>query len=143
MSDLVLKPRMSEKSYALSATGVYVFDVPMTTNKFEIAKAVASIYEVTVENVRIVIVKGKTKNSYRKRKAVKGRRSNIKKAYVTLKKGDAIPIFAAVEEQEEKEEKAQKTIAKVVERSAKKDEKKSSTGRKLISRVAPKKRDVK
>lgn len=136
---------MSEKTYALSTTGVYVFDVPKTSNKLEISKAVSSVYDVTVERVRIVIIKGKTKNSYRKRKAVLGKRNDIKKAYVTLKKGDAIPIFAAVDEQEAQEEKTQKTLNKVAERNAKKEEKKSSvsTGRKLIAKVAPKKRDVK
>jgi large subunit ribosomal protein L23 len=125
MSLITLKPRMSEKSYALSNTGVYVFDVDKSTNKHEIAKAVESTYEVTVTDVKTIIVKGKAKRLYRNRRYENGRRSDVKKAYVTLKEGDAIPIFAAVEEAEEKAEKTAKTLEKVAEKQAKKDEKKT------------------
>ena len=123
---MTLKPRMSEKTYAMSQTGVYVFDVDTALNKHEIADTVSTTYDVTVESVRTVTVKGKAKRMYRKRRYENGRRSDVKKAYVTLKDGDAIPIFAAVEEQEEKAEKAQETVTKVAEKQAKKEAKKDS-----------------
>ncbi len=111
---LVLRPRMSEKTYALSKEfNVYVFETPLSHNKHEIAKAVASQFEVTVTDVRVVVQKGKQKQSYRKRsRPVTGQRKTIKKAYVTLKSGDSIPVFAAIDEAEEKAEKAKVTAEK-------------------------------
>ena len=125
---MTLKPRMSEKTYAMSQIGVYVFDVDTDLNKHEIADTVATTYDVTVESVRTVTVKGKAKRMYRKRRYENGRRSNVKKAYVTLKEGDQIPIFAAVEEQEEKAEKTQEVVTKAAEKKAKKEAKKEKKG---------------
>lgn len=119
---LVLKPRMSEKAYRLSETQrTYVFDVDSAANKHNITQAVIAQFQVSVADVRIVIVKGKTKRTVRKGgRAINGRRSDVKKAYVTLKEGDSLPIFAAVEEAEEKEKKA----AEKAEKAAAKKEKK-------------------
>jgi large subunit ribosomal protein L23 len=100
---LALKPRVSEKGYALSERiNTYIFDVPSSANKFDIAKAVASQFEVGVTNVRLASVPGKAVRSYRNRgrKSITGQRSDVRKAYVTLKEGDKLPIFAAVEETE-------------------------------------------
>lgn len=123
---MTLKPRMSEKTYAMSQTGVYVFDVDTDLNKHEIADTVATTYDVVVETVRTVTVKGKSKRMYRKRRYENGRRSDVKKAYVTLKEGNQIPIFAAVEEQEKKAEKAQETVKKVADKSSKRQAKKEA-----------------
>lgn len=123
MSNIVLKPRMSEKAYAMSANSVYVFDVDKSVNKHEVSDAVETTYGVTVVNIRTIIVKGKAKRLYRNRRYENGRRSDVKKAYVTLKEGDAIPIFAAVEEAEVKAEKTVKTLEKVAEKQAKKESK--------------------
>lgn len=105
---IVLKPRMSEKTYALSTQRVFVFDVDSDLNKHQIAEAVESTYEVTVTHVRIVVQKGKTKRLYRNRRYETGTRSDVKKAYVTLKEGDSIPIFAAVEQAEKEAEESEK-----------------------------------
>lgn len=120
MKHLTLKPRMSEKTYAISTTGVYVFDVDTSANKHEIADAVEQTYDVTVMNVRTVTVKGKVKRIYRNRRFTTGTRSDVKKAYVTVKEGDSIPIFAAVEEAEAEAEKAE---AKADKKKAKKEKK--------------------
>jgi large subunit ribosomal protein L23 len=97
---LDLRPRLSEKAYALSElTNTYVFDVPAGSTKHTVAKAVEVQYEVGVNSVRIAHVPGKVKKSYRKKRtSSSGKRSDIRKAYVTLKEGDKLPIFAAVEE---------------------------------------------
>lgn len=97
---IALKPRLSEKTFALSEQrNTYAFDVPADSNKHTIAEAVAKQFEVTVVNVRTTNVAGKSMRSYRKRgRFIKSRRSDIKKAYVTLKEGDKLPIFAAAEE---------------------------------------------
>jgi len=129
MNVITLKPRMSEKTYALSNDRVYVFDVDTSFNKHEIADAVEKTYKVTVTDVRTITSKGKSKRLYRNRRYENGKRSDVKKAYVTLKDGDAIPIFAAVEEAEEKSEKTAKTLEKVAEKQAKKEEKKSKKGK--------------
>jgi large subunit ribosomal protein L23 len=100
---VILKPRVSEKAYAQSeASNVYLFDVPANANKFDVAKAVAAQYEVGVTNVKIASVPGKTVRAYRQRgrRSISGKRSDIRKAYVTLKEGDKLPIFAAVENPE-------------------------------------------
>lgn len=123
---LALAPRMSEKSYGVSQTGVYVFDVPKDANKHTVARAVSAQYSVTVTDVRTVVVKGKTKRTVRKTgRAVTGRQANFKKAYVTLKEGDTLPLFAAIEEEEQKTEKTQAKFDKVAEKQAKKEAKKS------------------
>ena len=95
---IVLKPRMSDKTYAHSENAVFVFVVDKDLNKHQIAEAVEKTYDVNVETVNIVVQKGKTKRMYKNRKYERGTRSDIKKAYVTLKEGQSIPIFAAVEE---------------------------------------------
>lgn len=105
---IYLKPRMSEKAYALSmATNTYVFDVPEGLNKHSVARAVAAQYEVTVVNVNISNLKGKAKRTVRKNgRAANGKQNDVRKAYVTLKAGDKLPVFAAIEEEQAKAEEA-------------------------------------
>jgi len=123
MSSLMdIKPRLSEKAYGLSQVrGTYVFEVPDTASKQSIAQAVAEQFEVTVTNVNTTTVKGKSKRTFinRRGKFVRGTRSDIKKAYVTLKSGDSIPIFAAEEEAEAKAEKAAEKAAKKAKKETK------------------------
>lgn len=99
MSKLVwLQPRVSEKSYTLAQTeNTYMFDTAVNANKAEIAKAVQEQYDVTVTGVRTAIAKGKSKGTpLRQRMPIPGRRSDVKRAYVTLKSGDSIPVFEEV-----------------------------------------------
>lgn len=107
-SQIALKPRLSEKSYGLSqATNTYVFDVPLRANKLSVSKAISSQYSVTVNNVNIANSKGKSRRTFvnRRGKFVRGVNNDVKKAYVTLKKGDKLPIFAAEEEADAKSAK--------------------------------------
>jgi large subunit ribosomal protein L23 len=113
MSNMTLKPRVSEKAYGLSQSGnVYVFIVPDNANKHTVADAVAEQFKVTVLDVNMANVKAKTVRTFRKRRFISGQRSDFKKAYVTVKAGDNIPIFAAEEEAEKKAEKAAAKAAK-------------------------------
>lgn len=133
MSNLetVLRPRMSEKAYGVSQQrNTYVFDVAGDTNKHSVARAVSEQYAVTVTAVRVVNQKGKVKRTIRKGgRPTMGRQSDVKKAYVTLKSGDTLPIFAAIEEAEAKEaatqEKLEKAAAKAEAKESKKESKKS------------------
>lgn len=97
---MILKPRISEKAYAHSQTAdVYTFVVPKDANKTTVAQAVEAQFGVTVTAVNITNVKGKVKTSYRKRGGrASGARADIKKAYVSVKEGDTIPVFANEED---------------------------------------------
>lgn len=130
MSTLALKPRMSEKAYASSQSqSTYVFEVPMTANKALVGAAVAEQFSVTVEDVRLTIIKGKAKKSYKKRsRPVTGHRANMKKAYVRIKDGENIPIFEAMME-EPKETIMSKAAKKASEKAAEKSEQPVKQGR--------------
>ncbi len=101
---ITLKPRVSEKSYGLSEKlNVFVFEVPKSANKLTIAKAVSAQFDVTVTNVNISNAKGKSKRTIVKRsRPIAGRESDVKKAYVTVREGDSIPVFKSVDEPESK-----------------------------------------
>ena len=119
---LILKPRMSEKAYAQSQlTNTYVFDVSGEVNKHSVASAVEQQFEVVVKSVNIANIPGKAKRTiYKGGKAVAGRESDTKKAYVTLAEGNSLPIFAAIEEEEAKVEATQEKLDKAAEKAAKK-----------------------
>jgi len=123
---IIIKPKMSEKSYALSQKGVYVFDVPVGANKHLVAAAVSSQFDVKVEGVNLLNHKGKAKRTIRSngRRLYKGVETKKRRAYVLLAKGQSIPIFQAVEEEIAQEEKTQATLAKQAEKTAQKAEKK-------------------
>lgn len=115
MSAVILKPRLSEKSYGQSQVlNTYVFDVSSDANRVTVAHTVAAQYGVTVVKVNIANIKGKNKRTFinKRGRFVKGQRSDIKKAYVTLKEGDKLDIFAQEEAEEAKAEKAAEKAAK-------------------------------
>lgn len=99
---MVLTPRISEKAYALAQNGTYVFNVPFSANKQQIIAAIKEEYGVDAADVRTVVAKGKTVRGYRgsRRNPVTARRSDTKKAYVTLVEGASLNLFN--EETEEK-----------------------------------------
>lgn len=115
---MTLKPRLSEKAYGLSQIrNNYVFIVPSDANKLSVAESVSQQFGVTVLDVNMTNIKGKPKRTVRKGgRPTTGSRSNMKKAYVTLKAGDSIPIFAA-------EEKAEAEAAKEAQKASKKEKK--------------------
>lgn len=106
---LVLKPRVSEKAYAQSQGNVYVFSVDKRADKTSIARAVEAQFGVSVETVNTAVSKGKSKRTIRKGgRPVAGRTSDFKKAYVTLKEGDSIALFASEEEDKKADKPAKK-----------------------------------
>ncbi|MDB5169271.1 MAG: rplW [Candidatus Saccharibacteria bacterium] len=125
---IVLEPRMNEKTYGLSDKGVYVFNIANDVNKHSVARAVESQFDVKVTAVNILNVKGKAKRTIsltgKRMKNAEGKRPDTKKAYVTLAEGNRLPIFAAIEEAEQKEEATQAKIDKAAEKAAKKEGKK-------------------
>ncbi len=85
--DIIIRPVLTEKSYATIADKKYVFVVDIHANKSEIKAAVEKIFGVKVESVNTLRTDGKIKRQGR----TQGRTPEIKKAYVTLKK-DSKPI---------------------------------------------------
>lgn len=82
----ILRPRLTEKTTALSENGVYTFQVPNKFGKVEIKKTVEKLYGVKVKGVRIT----KTGSKPRFIRGIKGQKAGIKKAVVTLAKGERI-----------------------------------------------------
>ena len=139
---LFLKPRLTEQTYALAQHDrLYVFDIPKDVNKQTLAKAVAAQFEVTVTSVNMTNIKGKAKRTIsingRRRSNASGTRDDTKKAYVKLAEGFSLPVFAAVEDEEKKEQAVQKQVDKAVVKQAKDDIKPVKTprrGLKLLGR---------
>lgn len=131
---LELLPIMSEKSYKLSSDRFYVFAVPFEANKISIKKQIEEYYKVKVISVNILRQKGKTKRTVSitgKRYAnSSGTRKTIKKAYVNLAEGSSLPFFEAIEEEAQKEQKAQANFDKANEKIEKKEAKKSRLSKK-------------
>lgn len=123
MKDLMLIPRISEKAYAMSQRDnvkTYVFEVPAGTNKHSVARAITMQYDVVVSSVRTTTAKGKVKQSYRKGgRPITGVRSDIKKAYVTLRAGDVLPLFIEEQKEEEKQAKVEEKAAKKAKKAEK------------------------
>jgi len=129
---IALKPRLNEKTYALAEKHVYVFDVDKSVNKHTIARAVEAQFDVKVLEVNTTNLKGKAKRTIsitgKRMVNAEGNRSDVKKAYVTLAKGQSLPFFEAVEEEEAKEEKLQEKIDQAAAKQAAKTEKKPRGG---------------
>ncbi len=86
--DTIIAPVITEKATLLSEENKVVFRVPLTANKKEIAEAVETLFKVDVVAVNTIRQKGKSKFFRR----VEGKRSDIKKAIVTLKDGQSIDV---------------------------------------------------
>ena len=89
--DVILRPIVSEKSYALLDGGAYTFVVHPDANKVEIRQAVEAIFNVRVRKVNTLNRKGKRKRN--RRAFTYGKRSDTKRAVVTLAGGDRIDLF--------------------------------------------------
>ncbi|OGG24283.1 50S ribosomal protein L23 [Candidatus Gottesmanbacteria bacterium RIFCSPLOWO2_01_FULL_43_11b] len=100
MKHVVFKPRISEKSLDLASTGWYTFVVGNNARKEEITKAVNDLYGVTVTDVRTANVVGKERRVGKNRKVL--RKSDWKKAFVRLSKGQKIDAFEVTSEGEKK-----------------------------------------
>ena len=92
---VIIRPVVSEKSYALMAEGKYTFRVADHAHKLQIAQAIEEIFDVHVRAVRTAKVKSKPK----RRGLHSGRSRSWKKAIVQLAPGERIELFegAAVE----------------------------------------------
>ena len=87
LRQVVIRPIVTEKSAMVQEhQNTYVFEVGVGVNKLQVKDAIERLFEVHVETVRTVRVRGKIKRFGK----YYGKRSNWKKAYVKLVEGDSI-----------------------------------------------------
>ena len=86
--DVIRKPVITEKATMASESNAVVFEVAMDANKPLIKEAVESLFGVKVKAVNTTITKGKRKMF----RGQRGRRRDVKKAYVTLEEGNSIDV---------------------------------------------------
>ena len=90
--DIILGPLVTEKSALQQDENIYAFKVGEASNKVEIRRAVEDLFGVSVLGVRTVRMRGKIKRFGKHF----GKRSNWKKAYVTLEEDNAINLYENV-----------------------------------------------
>lgn len=86
--DVIVSPVITEKATKLSEVNQVVFRVTLDSTKPQIAKAVAELFKVKVKAVNTVTIKGKNK-AFR---GTKFKKSDYKKAIVTLEEGSQIDV---------------------------------------------------
>lgn len=91
--DVIIRPIVSEKSYAAYDENIYTFVVAPGANKIEIRQAIETIFGVKVTNVNTLTRRGKRKRN--RRTGEYGKRSDQKRAIVSLGDGDHIEIFGS------------------------------------------------
>ena len=130
---IIKKALVSEKSIRQSGEGKFTFLVDPKAGKFEIAELCKELFNVTVLDVQTANFKGKIK----KTKKGEGKRSNFKKAIITLKKGEKIDLFDVEQDDakgKDKNEKGKEKFGSVKDLGQKSQnaEGKKSTVRKVI-----------
>lgn len=86
----LIRPVITEKAILANALGKYIFEIQSDANKAQVASAVSEMYKVEVIRVNIIHKRSEEKLI---RGRFKGKTKAVKKAVVTLKKGQKIPGF--------------------------------------------------
>ena len=90
--DVIISPTITEKATSLSEFNKIVFKVHQGANKKAIKKSIEKIFKVNVIKINTINLKGKTKIV----RGRKSKKSNYKKAIVTLKKGHSIDLATGI-----------------------------------------------
>ena len=90
--DVIRRPLITEKATMASETGAVVFEVAMDSTKPQIKDAVEALYDVKVTGVNTIVTKGKSKRW----KGKPYKRSDFKKAIVTLADGGSIDVTSGL-----------------------------------------------
>jgi large subunit ribosomal protein L23 len=94
---VIERPVVTEKGTVLKESlNRYVFRVDVKANKQQIKKAVETMFDVRVKDVRTAVYRGKRRVVMNRGGRFEGFKSNWKKAYVTLAQGDSIDLFDVV-----------------------------------------------
>jgi large subunit ribosomal protein L23 len=92
MYQTILAPLVTEKATMLSERGQYAFRVPLEATKTQIRQAIEGLFGVQVVAVNTLVMKGKTKRW----KGKPYKRTDVKKAIVTLAEGEMIDITSGI-----------------------------------------------
>jgi len=90
--DVIVAPHITEKATLLSEHNAVVFKVANDASKPQIRDAVEALFDVKVTAVNTIVTKGKTKRW----KGKPYKRTDVKKAIVTLKDGDSIDVTSGI-----------------------------------------------
>jgi ribosomal protein L23 len=104
MSAILVTPVTTEKAYGQSQKNIFVFNVPVSANKNEILDAVEAQYDVKVAAIKTLVQSGKAIRFSRGKNKFPGKtkRSDSKKAYVTLAAGSSLAFFEQPAQEETK-----------------------------------------
>jgi len=107
MNPILITPVTTEKAYGQSLKNIYVFQVPLTANKQEIVRVVEAEHGVKVVAIKTLVQSGKAIRFSRGKNRFPGKtkRTDSKKAYVTLAAGNSISVFEQPAETKEEEKK--------------------------------------
>lgn len=93
LSEVLIKPLITEKSTSQRESGIYIFRIHPLANKILVKQAVEKFFSVKVDKVRVLVRKPKIKTNFRTGK--KNKKSAIRKAYVFIKSKSKIPELDA------------------------------------------------
>lgn len=91
LKDVIIAPHVTEKASLSAELNKYTFRVAWDANKIEVKKAIQAMYKVHVSNVHMVTIPSKKRQNGK----YKGVKSGLKKAIVTLQKGDKIDVITS------------------------------------------------
>ena len=92
MYEIIRRPIVSEKTTQLIEKNQHAFEVSLDATKLEIRDAIEGLFNVKVSAVNTLRLKGKTKRF----RGIKGKRSDVKKAYITLDAGSTLDVMAGI-----------------------------------------------
>jgi len=107
IAPILVTPVTTEKAYGQSQKNIYVFNVPTTANKQQVKDAIETQYGVTIVAIKTLVQSGKAVRFSRGKNKYPGKtkRTDSKKAYVTLAADSSLNIFEQEEVPAKTEEK--------------------------------------
>ena len=90
--NIIRNPVVTEKTTKIAENNQFVFKVSLESSKVTIKKAIEQIFKVKVKTINTIKIKGKRKIF----KGTKGKRTDYKKAIVTLKEGETIDYSGGI-----------------------------------------------
>ena len=91
INNIILKPKVTEKSLTEAKKGVFAFDVSINASKYQVKQAVETLFKVHVVSLTSLVRKGKVKRVGKRQKLKT--KPNTKCMFITLKKDERIDVF--------------------------------------------------
>ncbi|MEQ9262220.1 MAG: 50S ribosomal protein L23 [Owenweeksia sp.] len=94
---ILIRPVITEKATADSEdNNRFAFVVDKKANKIEIKNAIEELYGVHIDNIRTMVVPGKSKSRFTKNGVVSGNSGSYKKAIVEVRSGETIDLYSNI-----------------------------------------------